>query len=163
GADAGAPAARPRPIEDERRHRGARRLSCRRLHERPWGPGAKGPRSAVAEPPARLGPHWPPKARTPTAAKRVPRRPMRTGAPALRRAARARFAGSGCCALGHVRPGSAQLRRDRRARRYLQPPRRRQAMGNLVWSVGDVRITRIVERETPVVLGEMMGEATPEA
>jgi len=36
-------------------------------------------------------------------------------------------------------------------------------MGNLGWSVGEVRITRIVERETPVVLGEMIGEATPEA
>jgi glyoxylase-like metal-dependent hydrolase (beta-lactamase superfamily II) len=36
-------------------------------------------------------------------------------------------------------------------------------MGHLGWSVGEVRITRIVEREVPVVLGELIREATPAA
>ena len=36
-------------------------------------------------------------------------------------------------------------------------------MGQLGWSVGEVRITRIVEREVPVVLGDLIREATPAA
>ena len=36
-------------------------------------------------------------------------------------------------------------------------------MGNLSWSVGDVRITRIVENEVPFELAGLLPEATPEA
>ncbi len=36
-------------------------------------------------------------------------------------------------------------------------------MGNLAWSVGKVRITRVVERELPVKLSGLLPDATPEA
>ena len=36
-------------------------------------------------------------------------------------------------------------------------------MGNLAWSVGNVRITRVVEREVPIDLAELLPEATREA
>jgi glyoxylase-like metal-dependent hydrolase (beta-lactamase superfamily II) len=36
-------------------------------------------------------------------------------------------------------------------------------VGNLAWSVGNVRITRVVEREVPVGLTELLPEATREA
>ena len=36
-------------------------------------------------------------------------------------------------------------------------------MGNLAWSVGSVRITRIVERELPVALSGLIPDATPAA
>lgn len=36
-------------------------------------------------------------------------------------------------------------------------------MGNLAWSVGKVRITRIVERELPIALTGLLPEATPDA
>ena len=36
-------------------------------------------------------------------------------------------------------------------------------MGNLAWSVGRVRITRIVEREVPVALAGLLPDATPDA
>ena len=36
-------------------------------------------------------------------------------------------------------------------------------MGNLAWSVGSVRITRIVERALPVALAGLLPDATPAA
>ena len=36
-------------------------------------------------------------------------------------------------------------------------------MGDLAWNVGRVRITRVVENEVPLALGELIPEATPDA